>query len=168
MLLLKTVAVAAMVFVGLTARQVAQARLARASDLTAPIADRLRRAFGTEAVIGVVVIGLSGWMLSLTPGKVPDDDDVDYAVDETIVDPTSGLDARRVARPRAGSGSTSCASRCASRRPGSPGSSSTFIPPDGLRRGGIVQTVPLTGAGIAVSRRRLTCRSTSPAPGRCR
>ena len=48
-LLLKTVLVAAMLFVGLTARQVAQARLARAGDLTPPTADRLRRAFGTEA-----------------------------------------------------------------------------------------------------------------------
>ena len=68
-----------MLFVGLTARQVAQARLARAADLTPPTADRLRRAFGTEAVIGVVVIGLSGWLLSFTPGKVDDADDVDYA-----------------------------------------------------------------------------------------
>ena len=49
---LKTVFVAVMLFVGLTARQVAQQRLARAPDLTPPTADRLRRAFGTEAVIG--------------------------------------------------------------------------------------------------------------------
>ncbi|MET0326666.1 MAG: CopD family protein, partial [Ilumatobacteraceae bacterium] len=91
-LLVKTVLVAAMLFVGLTARQVAQARLARAGDLTPPTADRLRRAFGTEALIGVVVIGLSGWLLSFTPGKLPDANEVDYAIVETIVDPTSEID----------------------------------------------------------------------------
>ena len=69
-LLLKTVLVAAMLFVGLTARQVAQTRLARTSELGAGMADRLRQvAFGTEAVIGVVVIALSGWLLALTPAS---------------------------------------------------------------------------------------------------
>ena len=47
--LLKTVAVAAMVFVGMTARQIANARLNRASELNVRNADRLRRAFATEA-----------------------------------------------------------------------------------------------------------------------
>ena len=91
-LLLKTVFVALMLFVGLTARQVAQARLARAGDLTAPTADRLRRAFGTEAAIGVVVLGLSGWLLSFTPAKIDDPGSLDYAIEETIVDPVNGLD----------------------------------------------------------------------------
>ena len=70
--LLKTVAVAAMVFVGMTARQIANARLNRASELNVRNADRLRRAFATEAGIGLLVIGLSGWLLALDPGKLPD------------------------------------------------------------------------------------------------
>ena len=91
-LVVKTVFVAIMLFVGLTARQVAQQRLTREPDLTPPTADRLRRAFGTEAIIGLVVIGLSGWLMSFTPPKVTTADDADYAVEEPFVDEPSGID----------------------------------------------------------------------------
>jgi copper transport protein len=75
--LLKTVAVAAMVFVGMTARQIVNAKLARASELNVRTADRMRRAFGTEAALGLVVIALSGWLLALNPAKLPDTTDFD-------------------------------------------------------------------------------------------
>ena len=101
-LLLKTVLVALMLFIGLTARQVAQTRLARAPELGPGMADRLRRAFGTEAVIGVIVIALSGWLLALDPGKLPEDDDADYPVNEQIVDTTSGIDLTVSLRPGTG------------------------------------------------------------------
>ena len=81
-MLLKTLIVAAMVFVALTAGQIVQTRLARANELSVPMAYRLRRAFGTEAVLGVVVIALSGWLLSLDPEKLPEDDGVDFAITE--------------------------------------------------------------------------------------
>lgn len=71
--LLKTIAVAAMLFVGMTARQIAAAKLTRAGELSIKTADRLRRAFGTEAGIGIVVLALTGWLLALDPGKVADD-----------------------------------------------------------------------------------------------
>jgi len=60
--LLKTVAVAFMVFVGLSARQYVTSRLARADEMTMPTADRLRRAFGAEAAAGVIVpmVSLAG------------------------------------------------------------------------------------------------------------
>ncbi len=149
-LLLKTVLVAVMLFVGLTARQVAQARLARANDLSPPTADRLRRAFGTEAAIGVVVIGLSGWLMSFTPGKVDDSADVDYAIEETIVDPEADIDLTVSLAPgEVGLNKL----RVEVRRPatGLTGLTVTFLPPEGSELGAIVQTVPLTGAGIAVS-----------------
>jgi copper transport protein len=149
-LLLKTVLVAAMLFVGLTARQVAQARLARAGDLTPPTADRLRRAFGTEALIGVVVIGLSGWLLSFTPGKLPDANEVDYAIVETIVDPTSQIDMDVSLAPgEVGLNKLRVDVRAPAT--GLSGLELTFVPPLGSNLGSIVQTVPLTGAGIAVS-----------------
>ena len=149
-LLAKTVLVAAMLFVGLTARQVAQARLARAGDLTPPTADRLRRAFGTEALIGVVVLGLSGWLMSFTPAKLPDANEVDYAVVETIVDPTPEIDMdvslspgevglQQAPRRRASAGDRA-------ERPGA-----DVRAPGRVQPRLIVQTVPLTGAGIAVS-----------------
>ena len=81
--LLKTVAVAAMLFVGITARQIAVAKLTRTSELSIKTADRLRRAFGTEAAIGLVVVALTGWLLALNPGKVVDDSG-DFATSDEI------------------------------------------------------------------------------------
>lgn len=91
-LLLKTVAVAAMLFVGMTARQVARAKLARANELSVRNADRMRRAFGTEAGIGLVVILLTGWLLTMTPGKVPAGGGGNFAIHERVIDTPSGID----------------------------------------------------------------------------
>ena len=150
-LLLKTVLVALMLFVGLTARQVAQARLARAHDLSTVTADRLRRAFGTEAVIGIVVLGLSGWMLSFTPPKEPASDEVDYAVVEPFVDPTSGLDLTVSVNPsRVGLNQL----RVELRGPTTgdvTGLIVRFVPPAGSNQGIIEQPIPLTRPGVAVS-----------------
>lgn len=146
-LLLKTVAVAAMIFVGMTAQQLARARLARAHELTARTADRLRRAFGTEAVIGVVVLALTGWMLSLTPGKVPDAGVVGYEVQRPINDTTSGL-ALEVFLSPGRVGPNDLRVEVTSPETGLNGLTLTFIPPGGS--GGIVQAIPgLTGAGSA-------------------
>jgi copper transport protein len=150
-LLLKTVLVALMLFVGLTARQVAQARLARAHDLSTVTADRLRRAFGTEAVIGIIVLGLSGWMLSFTPPKEPASDEVDYAVVEPFVDPTSGLDLTVSVNPsRVGLNQL----RVELRGPTTgdvTGLIVRFVPPTGSSEGIIEQPIPLTRPGVAVS-----------------
>ena len=149
-LLLKTVFVALMLFVGLTARQVAQARLARASDLTPPTADRLRRAFGTEAVVGVIVLGLSGWLLSFTPGKVDEADGPDYAIEEQIVDSVNGLDLTVSLDPgRVGLN----ALRVEVREPdtGVAGLVLTFVPPGSSDAATVVQAIDLTGRGVAAS-----------------
>jgi copper transport protein len=150
-LLLKTVLVAVMLFVGLTARQVAQARLARAHDLSTITADRLRRAFGTEAVIGIIVIGLSGWLLSFTPPKEPDSDTVDYAVVESFVDPTTGLDLTVSVNPsQVGLNQL----RVELRGPTTgdvTGLIVRFLPPTGSNGQVIEQPIPLTRPGIAVS-----------------
>ena len=149
-LLVKTVFVAVMLYVGLTARQIAQSRLARANDLSPHTADRLRRAFGTEAVIGVVVIGLSGWLLSFTPGKLPDADEVDYPIEETIVDTGAGIDLTVSLAPgQVGNNKL----RVEVREPASDltGLEVAFVPPEGSNEATIVQTIPLTGAGVAVS-----------------
>ncbi len=150
-LLLKTVLVAVMLFVGLTARQVAQARLGRAHDLSTITADRLRRAFGTEAVIGIVVLALSGWLLSFTPPKQPESGGVDYAVVEPFVDPTTQLDLTvSVNESRVGLNQL----RVELRGPttgGVTGLTVRFVPPTGSNGQIIEQPIPLTGPGIAVS-----------------
>ena len=91
-LLLKTVAVAAMVFVAVTARQMVSARLARAQEMTVPLADRFRRAFSAEAAIGVVVLMLSGWLLALTPPRIVETDNANYPVTVPFVDVATGID----------------------------------------------------------------------------
>lgn len=67
LLLLKTVAVAAMAYIGTINRHTVAARLGRLDHLPARAAMRLRRAVGSEVVAGVVVLGLSAWMMGSTP-----------------------------------------------------------------------------------------------------
>jgi uncharacterized membrane protein len=149
-LLVKTVFVAGMLFVGLTARQVAQQRLDRAPDLTPPTADRLRRAFGTEAVIGLVVIGLSGWLMSFTPAKAPERDATEFAVEEPFVDAPSGVELVVQITP-ARVGPNQLRVRVNAPATGLSGLVVQFIPPTGATQGAISQPIALTGAGVATS-----------------
>jgi copper transport protein len=149
-LLLKTLLVAAMVFVALTASQVVQTRLSRASDLSVPMADRLRRAFGTQAVLGVAVLALSGWLLALEPGKLPAEEGPDFAVNETITDPEAGADLTVSLEPgRVGMNRL----RVEVREPetGLSGLEITFVPPIGSDANVVIQRIPLRGAGVADS-----------------
>ena len=90
--LLKTIVVAFMVFVGLSARQFVTAKLARADELTIPTADRLRRAFGAEATAGLVVLALSAWLVSLAPPNISTADTVDFAIELRVESPEADLD----------------------------------------------------------------------------
>ncbi|MGI9053033.1 MAG: copper resistance CopC/CopD family protein [Ilumatobacteraceae bacterium] len=148
-LLAKTVLVAAMLFIGLTARQVAQARLQRSSDLGPRLAHRLRRAFGTEAVIGLAVVALSGWLLALDPGKLPEPVQ-DFTVEEPIVDTASGIDLTISLDPgRVGVNLLRVEVRAPAT--GLAGLEVSFVPPVGSSLPTIVQPIPLAGAGIAQS-----------------
>jgi copper transport protein len=148
--LLKTVAVAAMVFVGMTARQIANARLTRASELNVRNADRLRRAFGTEAAIGLIVIGLSGWLLALDPAKLPgsggdfdiqerfQDQALDFDVEVRLSPGQIGLNELEVAVDAPQTGLSELLV--------------TFFPPTGSTGVPVItQGIGLTGAGIARS-----------------
>ena len=65
--IVKALLVSGMVFVGVAARQFINQRVSRVDTMTAPLATRLRRALGIEALIGVLVIAMSAWLLALTP-----------------------------------------------------------------------------------------------------
>lgn len=148
-LLIKTVAVAAMIFVGMTARQIAGAKLTKAGELSIKTADRLRRAFATEAAIGLVVIALSGWLLTLTPGKVPDNDG-DFAVSETVTLDELDFEVDVFLSPgRIGLNDI----RVEVTRPqtGLSGLVLTFYPPEGSGRTPISQPISLTSVGVAES-----------------
>lgn len=144
----KAVAVALMLFVGMTARQIAHHRLARASDLTPSAADQLRRAFGTEAVIGVIVLGLSAGLLSFTPAKVDDEPREDWAVEKAVVDTASGLNL--VVRLDPGRvGPNRLQVEVLAPETGLSGLTVSFVAPVNSGADTIVQPIPLTGAGIA-------------------
>ena len=77
--LLKTLVVAFMVFIAMSARQYVNAKLPRTNEMTIPTADRLRRAFGAEAAAGLIVLALSAWLVSLSPPNIDAGASVDYA-----------------------------------------------------------------------------------------
>ena len=150
--LVKAIAVAAMVFVGLATRQFVSSRLRKADSMTSPMASRLRRATGLEALGGVVVLALTAWMLSFTPaGLVDTGDGVDYAYDQgRFVLEDAGADLTvfltggvgpngvrvEVVAPETGLGAVQI----------------TFVPPADTFASTVVLTLPaeLTGTGAAV------------------
>lgn len=150
-LLLKAIAAGAMVFVGLMTRQFVQRRLRKVDAMTAPLASRLRRATGIEAVGGVIVLALTAWLLSLAPGGLEVDaadrgqygytqgrivdGDLEVTVYLTSVVGANGV---RVEVVQPESGLTSLVIR--------------FIPPPDSGAAEVVLTVPpaLAGTGVAV------------------
>jgi copper transport protein len=147
--LLKTVAVAAMVFVAMSARQFVNHRLARANEMTVPMADRLRRAFGVEFGIGVVVLAMSAWLLSLTPANVTTGPDIDYAITLPINAPEADLDVTvRLTRDTVGLSGLSVVVDAPDE--GLSGVEVVFTAPPNDTIGTITQPIPLTGRGEAV------------------
>ncbi len=82
----KTVIIAVMIFVAFSARQFVAQRLNRAQQMSVALADRLRRAFGAEAAIGVATLALSAWLLAFVPPNVDATPSVNYEVTQTHVD----------------------------------------------------------------------------------
>ncbi len=148
-LLLKTVAVAVMIFVAVSARQFVNERLARANEMTVPMADRLRRAFGFEAATGVIVLALSAWMLSLAPSNVSTGPEIDYAIAIAVDAPEADLDVTvRLTRDRVGLSGMSV--EVNSPDDNLSGLEVVLTAPANDTIGTITQPVPLTGAGTAV------------------
>jgi putative copper export protein/methionine-rich copper-binding protein CopC len=148
-LLLKVVAVAAMVFVAMAARQQVAFRLDRAHEMTVPLADRFRRAFGAEAAIGVVVLAFSGWMLALTPAKVDPLAGQSYSRELAFVDNNTGINARVFIGP-ARVGLNGFRIEVEAPAEGINGLTLRFVPPPGATVGAIRQPIALTTAGTMV------------------
>lgn len=150
--LVKAVTVAAMVFVGLATRQFVASRLRAADSMTSPMASRLRRATGIEALGGVVVLALTAWLLSFTPAGLVDtgdgidydDDRVRFVLEEVGADLTVFLTGGvgpngvrvEVDAPETGLGAVQI----------------TFVPPPDTFASTVVLTLPteLAGTGAAV------------------
>ena len=144
----KVLLVAAMVFIGLSARQFAQNRLNRAHELTVPMASRLRRAFGTEAAIGLVTLLVSSWLLSLTPANASAEPSVDYAISQTVLVPEADLNVT-VKLTRDSVGNSGLEVTVNSPAEGLTGLEVMLTPPFNTVTGAIVQPVPLPGVGVA-------------------
>lgn len=149
---LKAVVVAVMIFVAISARQFVAQRLNRAQQMSVPLADRLRRAFGAEAGIGVLTLVLSAWLLAFVPPNVGAAPSVDYAelqthlvesadleVDVSLTDDMVGslvgLEVEVKSPPDGLSGLAVVL---------------TAPTPNDLDLIGYIQPIPLTGEGVAV------------------
>lgn len=147
-LLLKVVAVAGMLAVSLAARQQVTLRLDRAHEMTVPLADRFRRAFGAEAALGVVALMFSGWLLALTPAKVDPLAGESYPIERPFNDQGTGLVARVSLGPgRVGLNGLKV--EVDAPADGITNLTLQFLPPAGSNAFGIEQKIPLTTSGTA-------------------
>jgi copper transport protein len=148
-LLLKTLVVAAVVFIAMSVHQLVQARLSRARALDAPMANRLRRAFGVDAALGVVVVGLTAWMLQYPAPNVDADTVEDReGIVERIDDPASGIELEVIVTPGR-VGNNQLIVKVYEPEADLRGLEVTFVPPENDRVGSIRQSIPLTGRGMA-------------------
>lgn len=149
-LVLKSVVVAVMIFLAISARQFVAQRVARAHEMSVPLADRLRRAFGAEAGIGIVTMALSAWLLALSPPNIdttpripykvetsPSFEGVDFDVQLSFTDDTAGLIGIEVEVKNPSEGISNM-------------SLVLTAPPNDQNIGTITQAIPLTGEGTAV------------------
>lgn len=151
--LLKAAIVAVLVFLAITARQVVGQRLSRAHEMGIREADRLRRAFGTEAAIGTLVLAVSAWLLAFTPNSIDDSPQIPYAVNAPVTIEVGGQQALdltvRLTDDRVGF--IGMEVDVHSPDEGLSNLQVTFAaPPTATRIGQIIQPVPLTGSGTAV------------------
>ncbi|MFZ4720344.1 MAG: copper resistance CopC/CopD family protein [Ilumatobacteraceae bacterium] len=150
-LIVKTLFVSIMVFVGVAARQFINQRVARSSVMTAPLATRLRRALGIEAVVGVVVLALTAWLLALTPpglaaGSGPS---LDIQPAHQFVTPAGDVDVRVAFTERVGPNDVRI--EVVKPEQAVAGLGVDFLPPAGTAGTGMtISPIPLTGAGVAV------------------
>jgi copper transport protein len=149
-LVLKVVLVAAMLFIALSARQLVNQRLGRANEMTVPMSDRLRRAFGVEAAIGIAVLAMSAWLLALDPPNVDNTPAIDYAITRTIEIPDRDFDVT-VKLTSARASIQGLEVEVFAPDSGLSGLEIVFTaPPNESNVGTITQPVPLSGPGVAV------------------
>ncbi len=164
LLLLKLVPVIAMVFVGVATRQFIRSRLGRADVMTAPRAGRLRRAIGMEAVIGVLVLAVTAWMLSTVPGNLraaPRSSD-DFAYQKDFRDPDDTVELKLSVHP-AKVGLNELFLEVTKPETGINSITVTFAPPAGVFADTVVLTLQsLTGAGAAYASKAEGLRLEAP------
>jgi copper transport protein len=151
LVVVKALLVFLMVFVGWAAQQFINTRVARAEMMTAPIANRLRRALGIEVVVGIVVLVITSWLVSLTPpglvgGRGPK---LDIRTAHRFSNPGLNIDVSVWFGEKVGINDVRI--EVTSPRTGLSGLAVEFDPPQGSTANGmIIDSIPLTGKGVAV------------------
>jgi putative copper export protein/methionine-rich copper-binding protein CopC len=145
-ILLKSLVVAGMVFVGVATRQWALANLARADHMSAASAARLRRAVGIETALGVGVLLLTSWALSFQPSNV-DATSSGPAVGDPVLLSNGQYDMTVALTQQVGPNALVVTVT----RADAPLTDLTIelLPPPGSAGVGIVQPIPLTEPGTA-------------------
>jgi copper transport protein len=147
-LFLKSIAVGAMVFLGVAARQFIKERVARVDAMTGQLAIRLRRAVGIEAVCGIVVLTLTAWMLSLAPPKVAATTDSTKGLPASLQITNDAADV--TVRFSAVVGPNAVRVEVDKPETAIAGLAIDFSPPAGTTVAAVTLNVPLTVAGVAV------------------
>ena len=149
--IVKTLAVSVMVFVGVAARQFISQRVSRVDTMTAPLATRLRRALGIEALIGVLVLALTAWLLALTPPglSASGDSSLQLGAVHRFVSTTGTVEIDVQFSERVGANDVQI--RVNTPEAGLTGLTVDFVPPvDSFVNGMTINQIPLTGTGTAV------------------
>ena len=149
-LIVKTLLVSVMVFVGVAARQFITQRVSRSDVMTAPLATRLRRALGIEALIGIVVLALTSWLLALSPPGLAatNDSNLQLQPPHTFQNAALNADVRVAFSERFGANDVRI--EVVTPTTGLGALTVEFLPPVGsIAPGMIISPIPLTGAGVA-------------------
>jgi copper transport protein len=149
--IVKTLFVSLMVFVGVAARQFISQRVARVDNMTAPLANRLRKALGVEMLVGVVVLTLTAWLLALTPPGlgVAANSSLQLGTTYQFQNATTGVDIRVAFSERVGTNDVRI--EVVSPTEGLTGLTVDFLPPPGSFVSGMtINRIPLAGKGVAV------------------
>jgi copper transport protein len=150
-LIVKTLLVSVMVFVGVAARQFINQRAARNEVMSAPLATRLRRALGIEALVGVVVLALTAWLLALTPAGLAasGNSNLTLKAPHTFSNSTLGANVQVAFSERVGANDVRI--EVITPLTALSGLAVNFVPPVGtLATGMAIEPIPLTGTGVAV------------------
>jgi len=149
--IVKALFVSAMVFVGVAARQFISQRVSRVDTMTAPLATRLRRALGIEALIGVVVMALTAWLLALSPAGLAasDNSSLQLGAVHRFVSITGTVEIDVQFSERVGANDVRI--RVNTPEAGLSGLTVDFIPPvNSFVNGMTINQIPLAGTGTAV------------------
>lgn len=150
-LIVKALFVAAMVFIGLEARRFINQRASRAHTMTLQLANRLRRVLRFETVLGVVVLLLTAWLLTLSPAGLAASSRSAYDLGPVHRFSNTALNAEIDVAFTEEVGLNDVLIEVNQPAEGLSGLAVDFIAPPGSSIGGLtIHTIPLTGTGAVV------------------